>query len=204
MLTRAHTALRRAVLRHRRLLAFALTALAVVAALRALAPPAAPTASVLVAAHDLPAGSALSSGDVTTQRVSPRLVPDGAVQGADGRVLAGAVRRGEPITDARLVGPALATNGLTAVPVRLPDAAMAALLRPGDHVDLYATDPSAGQTSRVASEVLVLAVPAQTAAPNSVTGALGGRLVVVGVPAGAVSEVTEASVRSFLTVAFGH
>ena len=42
-----------------------------------------------------------------------------------GRVLAAPVRRGEPITDVRLVGPSLlgaTTAGLVAVPVRIADA----------------------------------------------------------------------------------
>lgn len=202
MFSRVRTSLRRAVLGHRRLIAFAATALAVLAGLHALAPPRPPTASVLVAAHDLAAGSTLTRADLQVQRASPDTVPDGVVRRPEGRVLAAAVRRGEPITDVRLIGRSLATPGSTALPVRLPDTAMADLLRPGDRVDLYATDPSAGGTSSVARDVLVLAVPAKDDGRNSVTSSLGGRLVVVAVPPEAVADVTDASVRLFLTVAF--
>lgn len=203
MLSRVQKPLRRAVLGHRRLLAFALTAAAVFLAVRTVAPPPPPTTAVAVAARDLRAGTTLKPRDITTLQVPRGTVPDGMVRQPRGRTLASGVRRGEPITDARLVGPRLARDGITALPVRLPDAAMAALLRPGDHVDLYATDPSEGGTSAVARGVLVLAVPPKNDAGNAVTGSLGGRLVLVGVPPGAVSEVTNASVRMFLTVAFG-
>lgn len=204
MLSRVQKWLRRAVLGHRRLLAFVLTVLAVLAGVRALAPPSSAGATVLVAAHDLAAGSTLTRGDLEAQHVPPGAVPDGVVRRPEGRVLAGGVRRGEPITDVRLVGRSMATPGLTAVPIRLPDTAMAALLEPGERIDLYATDPSAGGTTSVAREVLVLAVPPRDDARNSVTSSLGGRLVVVAVPPDAVTDVTDASVRLFLTVAFRH
>ena len=60
-------------------------------------------------------------------------------------MLAGPVRAGEPLTDVRLVGASLAAAypGAVAVPVRLPDAGMAALLRVGDRIDLVAADPRA-------------------------------------------------------------
>ena len=204
MFSRAHKPLRRAVLGHRRLLAFVLTALAVLAALRSLSPPPSPSQAVPVAARDLAPGARLTAADLTTRDVPVGTAPAGTVRHPEGRTLAGGVRRGEPITDVRLVGRSLATPGLSAVPVRLPDAAMASLLAPGDHVDLYATDPSAGGTTSVARDVLVLAVPVEKDARNPVTSSLGGRPVVVGVPPDSVTEVTDASVRLFLTVAFRH
>lgn len=204
MFSRAQKSLRRAVLGHRRLIAFALTATAVMAGVRAVAPPPAATATVAVAARDLPAGSTLTSRDVTTAHLDPGAVPSGVVRNPAGRTLAGALRRGEPITDVRLVGGSLAAPDRAAVPVRLPDAAMAALLKPGDRVDLYATDPTAGGTTSIARDVLVLAVPSGTDDRNAVTSTLGGRLVIVGVPPETVAQVTDASVRQFLTIAFRH
>lgn len=204
MFSRAYKPLRRAVLGHRRLIAFALTAAAVLLGTRSLAPPPPPTQQVEVASRDLPAGTTLTSADLTTRRMPLGIAPEGAVRHPQGRVLAGGLRRGEPITDVRLVGRSLAAPGLSAVPVRLPDAAMAALLTPGDRVDLYATDPSAGGTTSIARDALVLAVPGEKDATNAVTSQLGGRLVVVGVPPDSVTPVTQASVRLFLTVAFRH
>ena len=134
---------RRAVLRRRRLLAALLTAVAVASGLHAATAPPPARVGVLVAAHDLAAGSVIAPGDVTRHDFAPGSVPDGVAAHPEGRTLAAPLRAGEPLTDVRLVGPALAASypGLTAVPVRLPDAGMADLLRVGDHVDLVAADP---------------------------------------------------------------
>lgn len=188
-----------------------LTLIAVVLGVHAARPPAPPTATLTVARHDLPAGAVLTAGDVMSVDVPPSVVPAGAASQVTGRVLAGALRRGEPVTDLRLVGPELTTGhpGMVAVPVRLPDAAMAALLRVGDHVRLLATDPQEGPTTTVADDALVLAMPAAgvTGATaqdgtNGVTGALGGRLVVIGIAERQVALVTAASVRDFLSYAY--
>jgi Flp pilus assembly protein CpaB len=193
---------RRAVLARRRLLAALLTAVAVATGLHAAtaSPPAA--VRVLVAARDLPSGTVLDPGDLRTAAFAPGSVPDGAVAGAAGRTLAAPLRAGEPVTDVRLVGPALTEGypGLSAVPVRLPDAAMADLLAVGDRVDLVSADPQGGAATVVASDVPVLALPAGEGQVGA-TG-LTGRLVVVGAPAAEVPRIAEASVRTFLTVAF--
>ena len=206
MLSRVLLRVRRLLLSHRRLLAALLTALAVLAALRAVAPAAPATVALTVAARDLPAGTPLARDDLTTVSVPARLVPDGAADDPTGETLAAALRRGEPVTDARLVGPALAAGpGQVAVPIRLPDPGMAGLLDPGDRIDLLAIDPSADGpegAERVAAGALVLAVPGMDQGGNAVTSGLSGRLVVVGVAEDLVDEVTNAAVRSFLTFAF--
>jgi pilus assembly protein CpaB len=105
-----------------------------------------PTARVLVAVRDLAAGAALTSRSVRLVAVPADLVPAGAVVSLDAagdRIIAAPVRRGEPITDARLLGPGLVAGlsppDMRAVPVRLADAQTATLLRAGDQIDLYAT-----------------------------------------------------------------
>lgn len=138
--------LRRRVLAHRRLVSALLAALAVAVSLRVLAPPPVPTVAVVVAARDLGMGTPLSPADVLSRPLPAAVVPDGVLASVDsvvGRMLAGPVRRGEPLTDARLVGPSLLARaglgpGVVATPVRLADPGTAALLRPGDRVDLYA------------------------------------------------------------------
>jgi len=200
------------VLAHRRLLAGLLTAAAVAAGLRTVAPAQPPTVPMTVAAHDLAAGETVSAADLTTTDVPPGAVPDGILTEAAGGVLASAVRRGEPITDARLVGASLTTAhpDLTALPVRLPDPAMAGLLEAGDRVDVYAVAAagdaaaSSADARRVAGVVLVLAVAPQEDRGGSAAAGLGGRLVVVGVADDDVARLTAASVRSFLTFAFVH
>jgi pilus assembly protein CpaB len=111
-------------------------------------------APVLVAARDLPAGARLRTSDVAMARLPAAQLPAGAVTrraDAQGRTLAGPVRSGEPITDRRLLGPALLAGygrgggdgeggrgRLVAAPVRIADAAAVALLRPGDRIDVLA------------------------------------------------------------------
>lgn len=194
---------RRAVLARRRLLAALLTAVAVATGLHAAtaAPPA--EVPVVVAARDLPSGTVLGVGDLRTVGFAPGSAPEGAVADPAGRTLAAPLRAGEPVTDVRLVGPALTEGypGLSAVPVRLPDAAMADLLSVGDRVDLISADPQGGGATVVASDVPVLALPAGDGEVGA-TG-LSGRLVVVGAAPDEVPRIADASVRTFLTVALG-
>lgn len=193
---------RRAVLARRRLLAAALTAVAVAAGIHAVAAPPPSAVPVPVAARDLPAGAVLTSDDIKTADFAPGSVPDGLAPDAAGHTLAAPLRAGEPVTDVRLVGPALVDGypGLAAVPVRLPDATMAGLLHVGDRIDLVSADPQGGGASVVASDVPVLAIP--DAAPDSGASGLTGRLVVVGAPPAQVAAIADASVRTFLTMAF--
>ena len=76
-LARRLTTWRRAVLARRRPLATLLTAVAVLASLRTLAPPPEPTARVLGAAHDLDPGAVLGAGDLTAADYPVGTVPDG-------------------------------------------------------------------------------------------------------------------------------
>lgn len=157
---------------HRRLVAAVLAGVAVVAALTVLAPHQAGSRQVWAAARDLSGGAPLHAGDVVLLRLPTSAVPAGAlVAGATvvGRFLAAPVRRGEPLTDVRLLGPsllaALPRHGLVAVPVRVADgAAAAAVTRPGDVVDVLATgdltgDATSAEPEVVAAGVTVLAVP---------------------------------------------
>jgi Flp pilus assembly protein CpaB len=92
------------------------------------------------------------------------------------------MRRGEPVTDVRLLGPGLADAlgpGLVETPVRLADPAMAALLHAGDRVDVLAApaDPgNGGATTVAAADVRVLAVPVPG---DDAAGLTQGALVVL-------------------------
>lgn len=136
------------VARRRRPLAALAAALAVAAGVAVARPPTPPSVPVLVAARDLDTGVVLGPRDVRTARLPPDAVPDHALRRlADtrGRPLAAAVRRGEPLTDVRLVGPQLrGSPGTVAVPVRFADPDAARLLRPGDRVDVLAARTSDG------------------------------------------------------------
>jgi len=203
-LTRILRRVRRAVLARRRLLAALLTGVAVAAGVQAATAPPPPSVGVLTAARDLPAGAVLGSDDLVTVDFAPGSVPTGATRDAVGRTLAAPVRRGEPVTDVRLLGPALTagTPELTAVPVRLPDAGMVELLEVGDRIDLIATDPQGAGASVVATGVPVLALPSGSAETDA-SGQPGG-LVVVGVASTEVTALADAGVRLFLTYSFSH
>lgn len=168
---------------HRRLLASGLLAGAMAAGLQALEPPPPPSVVVVTTARDIPAGSRLGPADLATTRLTPGTVPDGAVTARSDalwRTLVAAARRGEPLTDVRLVGGGELASGDDAavtVPVRIADADAVSLLRPGDVIDvLGAAAPVDGSGSTparlLASAVRVVTVPVRDR--TSALGDLGG------------------------------
>lgn len=191
---------RRRVLAHRRLIAFVCAAAAVLLGVQATRPPALPSDVVLVAARDLPSGTVLRAGDLTEATYAAGTAPTAIDPRPLGRTLAAPLRRGEPVTDVRLVSPALTDGypGLVAYPVRIPDAGVVALLRVGDRVDVVATDPESGDAEVLLADTPVLALP--RADDASATEGLSGRLVVLGVPESRVTSVGVAAVTHFLTV----
>ncbi|MFC9977017.1 Flp pilus assembly protein CpaB [Spirillospora sp. NPDC127200] len=140
---------------------------------------------VPVAARDLPAGRTLTAADISTVELPPSAVPDGLARTPlAGRTVAGPMRRGEPLTDARLLGEGLLRGhapDTVAAPVRIADAGAARLLRPGDRIDVLATTPPGdalapprASARPVATAIPVLAVPTAGDAPQP-----GGALVVL-------------------------
>lgn len=192
----------------RRLVAAALVGLAVLAGISAARPHPQPGAAVWVAARDLPGGQPLATTDLTLRRFPLDDVPSGALRSADrvvGRLLAAPMRQGEPMTDVRLLDPALLAAlgrpGLVAVPVRLADgAAAAALVHAGDAVDILASSDADGRPvtapRNVASAVTVLSVPA---ASDASTDDGGGLLIVAVTPAQA-QALAQAAIGSRLSV----
>lgn len=188
----------RAVLsRHRRLLA-ALFAAGAAAFGVAAARPHAQGVRVLVAARDLAGGAVLGAHDVTVRVLPAEAVPTGTVRHATGRVLSGPMRRGEPLTDARLRSGGLLDDldpAAVAVPVRLADAAVVRLLHIGDRVDILAARANGPLPARtVASAVPVIAVPKP--GPDTDEGAL----VVVQTDREQAAALARASVDSRLSV----
>jgi hypothetical protein len=146
----------------------------------------------------------LRPGDVRVVGFAPGTAPSGRIRDPVGRQLAGPLRRGEPVTDAALIGPSLVRDrpDLVALPVRLPDTAMAELLRVGDEVDVISADPQGGPAATVARGAVVLALPPAPA--DAAADGLPGRLVLLGVHAAEVPSVSSATVTHFLTVAWAH
>ena len=179
-----------------------LAAGAVLTGVHELRPPPPATETVPTAARDLPAGTVVTGDDVTRVEFAEGTAPTGMADDAVGRVLASPVRAGEPLTDVRFLGPALAAAypGSAIIPVRLPDAAMAALLRVGDRIDLLAADPEGSRIARVvARDLTVAALP--DASDDLTSGALPGRLVVLSAPDEVTGEIAQAAVTGFLTFA---
>jgi Flp pilus assembly protein CpaB len=142
----------------------------------------------------------LTDDDLRSRRVPAGAVPADVVPVPVGATLAAPLREGEAVTDVRVVGPGLVATdpGRVALPVRLSDAGQAALLGPGDRVDVLATDPEQRTTSTVAFDAVVLATPDD----GDGAGALTGRVVVLGVTTEEVHQVTSAAVTAFVTYAW--
>jgi Flp pilus assembly protein CpaB len=183
----------------RRLTAAALLLLAAGLALQPRHGPPEPRLAVLVAARDLPPGQVLSKADVVRREVPADLVPDGAlrdVAAAEGRVLGAAARNGEPLTDARFNGLAVASSGAgrASAPVRLADPEVADFLSPGRRVDIVTTITRSSHGSVLAENVPVIAVqPAKSDHDQ-------GRLIFVGLPEESAATVAAASLAQSVTV----
>jgi len=185
---------------------FAAGGLVILAGIAALRPdPGDQRSDVVVAAHDLSPGLTLSAADVKIEKRSAANIPDGAQTNVDtlvGATLAGPTRRGEVLTDVRVLGSQLA--GLTAgpdarvVPLHLSDAAVLDLIRPGDVVDVMGA-ADVGTDSKpmlVASDAIVVLVsPKQKAA-----GAGDDRVVLVALPAAAAHSLAAATLVQTVTL----
>lgn len=198
---------------HRRGLTATATALAVGCGLLALRPSPPHTELVVAVAQDLPSGAIVRAEDLDTIALPAALVPAGAIRArsaAQGRTLAGAVRRGEPLTDARFATYRAASipSGLVAATIRLADPGTTAALRVGDHIDILGVPTLAGSGSSgagvsssgaatvLASDVVIRALPVPTAATDE---ASGGLVVVLTTPDTA-ARLAQAAVSSRLSV----
>lgn len=193
----------------RRWAAGALVVLAGVVALRP--DPADDLIEIVVAARDLAPGVALTASDLRVESHSATTIPDGSRSDPAtlvGSTLAGPARRGEVLTDVRLLGPRLAeaTAGPNArvVPLRLADAALLDLIHPGDVVDVLAADStspggSADEQPRVvATNAVVVLVSERLTSP----GRGDDRVVLVALPAHTANEVAGASLTQAVTLTF--
>lgn len=157
--------LHRFVFEHRRLLAAVCTALAVLAGLGTIKQSPG-GARVLVASRDLPSGRVISAADVRPATLPRDAVPSHTLTleaTVVGRRVAGPMRRGEALTDYRVLkAGVLAGYGSTAVltTVRVAEADGLTGVRVGDRVNVIAVD-SAGEIKAkvIARGVEVVTVP---------------------------------------------
>ena len=195
----------------RRVAAGALVLLAAAAALRP--DPANDRADVVVVTRDLAPGIELAAGDIRVESRSATTLPDGSATRAEdlvGRTLAGPARRGEILTDVRVLGSRLtdAAAGPDArvVPVHLADTGLLDLVRPGDVVDVLAVADSIGSGPTDAADVPRPRVVATNAVVVMVSAkkkevARDG-VVLVALPAAAANEVAGASLSQAITLTF--
>lgn len=191
---------RRLLLRHRRLLSALLAALAVLVVVRTLAPATPPRRAVVVAARDLMSGLTLAGGDVSVEQVPPEVVPQGSVSSPAqllGRVVAGPMRAGEPVTDRRLLGRPLLSGyppGLVAAAVRIRDAAVVGLLQVGDRISVYAAGGDTSYAGLVVRRATVVTLP------QVADDAQQGGLVVLAVTPAQAAALAQASATAPLSV----
>jgi Flp pilus assembly protein CpaB len=187
----------------RRIAAAGLVVLAGVAALRP--NPDGERAQVVVAARDLSPGVALTADDLRLEKRLAPTIPDGSQSDIDtivGSTLAGPTRRGEVLTDVRLLGRRLAESAAgpdaRIVPVHPVDGALAELVRPGDVVDIVAASEtnSAAAARVVATNAIVVLVSAKQKAQ----AATSERVVLVALPAAAANAVAGAALTQTVTL----
>lgn len=202
--------LRRVVRRHRRLIGAGLVGVAALLALTELRPAPPPTTAVVLAARDLAAAEPLREQDLVVASLPHDAVPAAALRSpheAIGQVLAGPVLAGEVLTPARVRGASLVQgqpDGTVALPLRLADAEAAALLSPGDRIDVVAATPETSEASVVAREVAVLLAPTRAEAPSGLaeaggildTTGLGGGVVVLAVSPSQVPALVAAAAQA--------
>jgi Flp pilus assembly protein CpaB len=192
----------------RRGAAAALVALAAIAALRP--DPSDGRTDVVVAARDLAPGIGLTAADLKIESHSATTVPDGSQTDPDdlvGATLAGPARRGEVLTDVRVLSSRLAGAAVgpdaRIVPIHPADAALLDLVRPGDVVDVLTVSDSAGtghpdggRPRVIATDAVVVLVSAKA------KEAARDGVVLVALPAVKANEVAGASLSQAITLTF--
>jgi hypothetical protein len=189
--------------RARRIAAGLLVLLAAAAAVRP--DPAGAHSLVAVAARDLSPGIALTVQDVRMEQRPTATLPDGtqAVDQVVGATLAGPARRGEVLTDARVLGSRLAElsagRDARVVPLHLADSAVLDVIRTGDVVDVLGAASGADAHPRLvaANAVVVLVSPD---GPTAARSSGNDRVVLVALPAAAATALAGATLVQTVTL----
>jgi len=193
--------------RTRKIVAAALVLLAGAAALRS--DPGGRHSAVVVASRDLSPGDTLTVEDLQIENRLTTTLPDGAqtdITAMLSTTAAGPVRRGEVLTDVRILGSRLteaaAGPGGRVVPLQLAHDAVVDVIRVGDVVDIVAapqsgvaTDPDAMPHIAATDAVVVLI----SADPGGI-GSSGDRVVLVALPAAAATTVAAATLDHIITL----
>lgn len=195
-------ALARAASWHRRKLAVLAAIAAVLTGISAAAPEGPAMITVVKARSQLPGGAVLSAADLLLDRVDASDVPAGALSDPHaliGKTLAVPVAENQIMTPlATIAARTSVSPGHVMAPLRLADTALAALLRPGDVVDVIAADPHAEQAVVVAAGARVVTIPEL---PDDRAGpGPEGALVLIDVDAQTASVVAKAGASAVLSI----
>jgi Flp pilus assembly protein CpaB len=190
----------------RRVAAGGLVVLAGIATLRS--DPDGDYADVVVAARDLRPGAALTTDDVRLEKRSAPTIPDGSqadLATVVGSTLASPTRRGEVLTDVRLLGSRLAEStagpGARIVPLHLANGALLDLVRVGDVVDVLAAPATDAPTAQPGSRVVATdAVVVLVSAKQKAQAADADRVVLVALPARVANTVAGSALGQTVTL----
>jgi pilus assembly protein CpaB len=195
-------ALARAASWHRRKLAVVAAIAAVLTGISAAAPAGPVMITAVRARTQLAGGTVLSASDIGVDRVAAADVPDGVVTDPDdlvGKTLAAPVAANQMMT---LLATTSSRSAVAAdhviAPLKLADSAQAALLQPGDVVDVVAADAEAEQAVVIAARARVVTVPE---VPDDRAGpAPEGALVLVDVDAQTAAALAQAAASATLSI----
>jgi pilus assembly protein CpaB len=159
--------------------------------------------TVVKARSQLPGGTVVSASDLVLDRVAASEVPEGVLTdplGMVGKTLASPVAENQMMTPLNVIAARTSVSpGHVIAPLRLADAALATLLRPGDVVDVIAADGQAEQAATIVASaarvVTIPELPEERASPGP-----EGALVLVDVDARTASVLAHAAASATLSV----
>ena len=187
---------------HRRKLAVVAAIAAVLTGISAAAPAGPVMITAVKARTQLAGGTVLTASDISVDRVAAADVPEGVVTSPDdlvGKTLAAPVAENQMMTLlATTTARSAVSPGHVIAPLRLADSAQAALLQPGDVVDVVAADSEAEQAAVIAASARVVTVPD---VPDDRAGpAPEGALVLVDVDAQTATALAQAAATAALSI----
>jgi len=160
-----------------------------------------PTSQVYTAASRIPPGATLVSSDVRKTAVPTDLVPAGAITSwsdlAD-QMTTGPIPAGAILTTDNFVAASQAADGFVILPLTVT-AQVLAIVKPGDHVSIFVSNPSTGNVS-VARGIRVITIPA-TGSSGFLSSSSSGSFILVEVPDQVASQLTAAGGMASTTVA---
>jgi len=160
-----------------------------------------PTTSVYVAVSRISPGVGVTEVQVRKTPVPSALVPVGAITSLEGlsdQMTTGPVAAGAILTEDDFVASAQADAGFVILPLTV-STQMLTVLRPGDHVSIYMSNPATGEVG-VARGVRVVTMPTNSSS-GLFTSSGGDNFILVEVPDDVAATMNAAGGMGSTTVA---